>query len=111
MSAILDEIIDKIEYLSVEERNLLIEKLKAEPTPAPVSAEDEEVQAKLRYRAELIAKYVRPQPQTEEEYQEALRKMFTPEQIARLGTIDFDSLPQSNKSLSQMINEDREDRC
>jgi DNA-directed RNA polymerase subunit H (RpoH/RPB5) len=112
MSAIFDDIVDKIEHLSAEERNLLLEKLKvkAESAPPPVSTEDEETQAKLRYREELIAKYVRPQPKTDEEYQEALRKMFTPEQIERLDKTDFMTLPPFKKPTSEMIIEDREDR-
>jgi hypothetical protein len=114
MSAILDDIMGKIEYLSAQERDLLIEKLKAEPAPSvPVTVDIEDKdkgEARLRYIEELREKYFLPRPRTQEEYEQKRREMFTPEEIAEFEAFDFDSLPQGKKSLSQMIIEDREDR-
>jgi hypothetical protein len=106
MSALLDFILRRIDDLPDNEREILIKRLQEKPLPPP----NNEIEAKLRYRRMLIAKHVIPHPETEQEYQWMLHEMLTPEQIERLGTIDFDSLPQGKKILSEMIIEDREDR-
>jgi hypothetical protein len=111
MSAIFDDIVDKIEHLSAEERDIMMDKLRAEAekSQAAVTVEDE-MEKMRRRREELVTKFIRPSAKTEEERKERISKFLTAEEIAELETFDFDSIPQGEKSLSQMINEDREDR-
>lgn len=47
---------------------------------------------------------------TPEEIEASLAATFTPEEIAKIGTTDFKKLSLGPKSLSEMVNEDREDR-
>lgn len=49
---------------------------------------------------------------TSEEIEADLAEIFTPEELAEMEKVDLSKLPQwqGQKSLSEMINEDREDR-
>ncbi len=47
---------------------------------------------------------------TAEEVEASLAKIFTPEEMVEMDKVDLDNLPVGAKSLSEMINEDREDR-
>jgi hypothetical protein len=47
---------------------------------------------------------------TSEQIEARLRTIFKPEEIALIGTTDFNKVSFGSKSLSQMVIEDREDR-
>lgn len=44
------------------------------------------------------------------EIEASLAESFTPEQLAAMDAVDLANLPVGTKSLSEMVNEDREDR-
>jgi hypothetical protein len=117
MSAILEELIEKIDDLSADEAFILMKKLADKVSPRPenetVNQQPETADVKPTTESEreaIFAKYFLPRPKTPEERQQWIEKMLTPQQIARLGKTDFKKLTPGKKSLSQMIIEDREDR-
>ena len=54
--------------------------------------------------------YERGQYRTREEIEALLATIFSAEELAAIGKTDFSKLPIGAKSLSEMVNEDREDR-
>jgi hypothetical protein len=44
------------------------------------------------------------------EIEASLAENFTPEELAAMDAVDLNNLPVGSKSLSEMVNEDREDR-
>jgi hypothetical protein len=119
MSAILEEIIEKIERLSEEELDVLLSRINAKANrqienfleqKAPFGVASAFSNATNEAQEALMAKYLRPQPKNDAEFQQMLRSMLSPEQIARLNKNDFSKLPPGKKSASKMIIEGREDR-
>jgi len=47
---------------------------------------------------------------TREEVEASLARIFTPAELAEMDEVDLNNLPKGLKSVTQMLNEDREDR-
>jgi phosphatidylserine decarboxylase len=108
MSADLDLLLSKVKDLSVEELRTL---------QATITQE-------LSYKTGPVSNgraAASPQPnrylqipgairRTREEIEALLATIFSAEELAAIGKTDFSKLPIGAKSLSEMINEDREDR-
>lgn len=104
MSADTELILEKLNRLSLDE--LLLVKAKI----------DEKIQQgeTLINNLKTVQSATNPRPQiytrTKEEVEAFLSSVFTPEERAEIGKTDFSKVQLQGKSLSEMINEDREDR-
>jgi len=107
MSADTDLILEKVRNLSISELLIVQETIiwelrqktrsTSEPTPGRANGQ--------RY-IRIPGAY---QP-TREEVEASLARIFTPTELAEIGKRDFTKIDLGSKSLSEMVNEDREDR-
>lgn len=104
MSLVLDKVLKQVEELSFEELLTLQEKLIDQLEVKKSSSEQNSEQPK--HFIKIPGAY---QP-SRAEIEASLARMFTPEELAYIGTTDFSKLQLPGKSTSEMIVEDREDR-
>jgi hypothetical protein len=100
MSTELELISSKVDNLSLDEL-LVLEKLIALKLKHKIETE-KTVEA-------ILAKFFLPKP-TNEQIENELAQIFPPEVRAQMGTTDFSKFANLAKPISEMINEDREDR-
>lgn len=110
MSSKLDEILPAVEELSVEElwslQERVLNRLRAKTTTS-TNGNGQTKEAKLPDKHVVIPGAYRRSPEKIEAF---LATIFTPEELARMGKTDFSKLPRPEKSITEIISEDREDR-
>ena len=109
MSSTLEMLLEKVEDLSGQELLSLQERITSQ-LKIKVSPNGN---GQVKKQASLSSDYVEipgAYRLTPEQVKEIQQKIFTPEELANMGTTDFSNLPQGPKSLSQIVIEDREDR-
>ncbi len=114
MSVNLEQVLSQVRNLGVSELLTIQETITQElrrktdptqPVPDPTPTVEAGATSAPR-RIHLPHAYRR----TPEEIEASLAAIFTPEELAQIGTTDFSKLPIGPKSASEMLNEDREDR-
>ncbi len=103
----LEILVEKIQHLSVRELLTLQEQIIAALRFKTNSSESEMSLNAVINPARRVEGFYRP---TVEEVEAELAEIFTAEELAEIANTDLSNLPQGTKSLSQMVNEDREDR-
>lgn len=109
MSAKLDELKVQLAELSVDELLTLMERITVE------------LRHKIIPNGKTPAKVVEPEPEnkpylpgtyrpTKEQIEASLAAMFTPEERAEAAKVDRTKLARPHRSVTEIINEDREDR-
>lgn len=106
MGSDLEVFAEKIRGLSVEQllslQEEIINELRAKTQKNNGTNKRKEAQSTQR-----VSGFYRP---STEEIEAELAEIFTPEELAEVEATDLSNLPQGPKSLSQIVNEDREDR-
>ncbi len=109
MSAMLDHVLNEIKELSLEElltlQRQIIDEVQTKALPA--APETVSTPAKPSQRSLVIPQAYRRNPV---DVEASLLAVFGPEQLAAMKEVDLTNLPPGSKTVTEMINEDREDR-
>jgi hypothetical protein len=110
MSAILENILKELEELTAQESLILLTRLsqhlQRKGLPELGNPSETHPTGDQEGRVRLAHAYRR----TPDEIEASLAAIFTPEEVALIGKTDFTKFNIGPKSLSQTLNEDREDR-
>jgi hypothetical protein len=102
MATALADLLEQVEELSFEDLLTLQEKLtgqmRVKSSPTSVSNGKRVIKIPGAYQPTLA------------EIEASFARTFTAEQLAAMDEVDLDNLPVGEKTLSEMVNEDREDR-
>ncbi len=108
MTSALSNVLNQLEQLSFDELLMVQEQVNRQIRTKP-AVSTSQTTAPASRRVQIPGAYTPTIEQIEASIAK-LHSSLTPEELAELDKTDFTKLPVGPKSLSEMVNEDREDR-